>query len=67
MEAFRAAGDIDMYFKLYKDAALMWRWSLKAANHQIVADSAEGYVNKVDAIHGINLVKGSSNAPVYDG
>ncbi|GLO72122.1 hypothetical protein MACH17_36390 [Phaeobacter inhibens] len=55
-----------MYFKLYRDAANQWRWSLRAANHHTVADSAEGYWNKADAIHGINLVKGANSAPIYD-
>lgn len=54
-----------MYFKLYKDAASQWRWTLKAANHKTVADSGEGYWNKTDAVAGINLVKGASYAPIY--
>ena len=53
-----------MYFELYQTYG-QWRWRLKAANHKIVADSAEGYHNEADANHGINLVKGSSSAPVY--
>lgn len=32
--------------RVYKDAAGEWRWSLKAANGKIVADSAEGYKNR---------------------
>lgn len=55
-----------MYFTLFKDKAGYWRWNLKASNHLRVADSAEGYVNKSDAIHGINLVKGSTHAPIYE-
>ncbi|MDK3075067.1 DUF1508 domain-containing protein [Sedimentitalea sp. JM2-8] len=55
-----------MYFKLYKDVSLQWRWTLKAANHQTIADSAESYWNKSDAIHGINLVRASSQAPIYE-
>jgi len=55
-----------MYFKLYKDASLQWRWRLNAANHLTVADSAEAYHNKSDALHGINLVKGASTAPVWE-
>lgn len=46
------------YFMLYKDVKGQWRWNIKAKNHKVIADSAEGYVNKADAIHGIDLVKG---------
>ncbi|QFT58073.1 hypothetical protein FIU94_04490 [Sulfitobacter sp. THAF37] len=56
-----------MYFTLYKDAFAQWRWNLKAANHHIVADSAESYHNKSDAISGINLVRGTSGStPIYE-
>lgn len=50
-----------MAFVLYKDRANQWRWTLYAANHKKIADSAEGYSNKADAQHGIDLVK-STNA-----
>ncbi len=51
-----------MKFQVYKDAAGEWRWRLIAANHvDIIADSGEGYVNKADCLHGIDLVK-STNA-----
>ena len=55
-----------MYFQLYKDPANQWRWRLKTANHKIIADSAESYWNKSDAIAGIDLVKQCWNAPVYE-
>jgi len=55
-----------MYFKLYKDIANQWRWTLFASNHKKVADSAESYWNRDDCLHGISLVKGSSSAPVYE-
>ncbi|WP_127143266.1 YegP family protein [Pelagibacterium montanilacus] len=55
-----------MYFKLYKDAANEWRWTLRAANHQAIADSGEGYVNKSDCEHAIALVKNSASAPVKE-
>jgi uncharacterized protein YegP (UPF0339 family) len=54
-----------MYYSVYQDVSGQWRWNLKAANHRIVADSAESYFNKTDALHGVQLVKGSSSAPVY--
>jgi len=53
-----------MEYQLYKDAAGYWRWRLKATNGNTIADSAEGYVNKADAEHGIALTKSSYYAPV---
>jgi len=53
-----------MFFEMYKDAMLQWRWHLYASNGRIIADSAEGYFNESDCLHGINLVKGAYNAPV---
>ena len=50
-----------MYFYLYRDIANQWRWTLYAANNRKVADSGEGYWNKADAQHGIELVKGTSS------
>ena len=56
---------LNMTVHLYKDGIGQWRGRLKAANKKIVADAAEGYWNKADAEHGINLVKGAFSAPVY--
>ena len=55
-----------MYYEVYKDAIGQWRWRLKSTNHRTIADSAEAYWNKTDALNGISLVKNSYNAPVYD-
>ena len=55
-----------MFFHLYKDRASQWRWTLYAANHRKIADSAEAYWNRTDAIADINLVKGSGSAPVRE-
>ena len=55
-----------MTFFIYKDSAYEWRWRLRARNNEIIAVSSEGYVNKSDCMHAINLVKQSSNAPVYE-
>jgi uncharacterized protein YegP (UPF0339 family) len=50
-----------MYFELYKSATNnQWYWRLKSANHQTVATGGEGYVNKADAVNGINLVKSTT-------
>jgi uncharacterized protein len=50
---------------MYRDTAGLWRWNLRAANNEIIA-SGESYYHKSDCEHAINLVKGSSNAPVYE-
>lgn len=49
------------YFSLYTDKSGQWRWNLKARNHKVIADSSEGYHNKQDALHAIELVKGATN------
>jgi len=36
--------------ELYEDTAHEWRWRAVAANGKTVADSAEGYVEKRDAL-----------------
>lgn len=54
-----------MHYHLYKSYG-QWRWRLIASNGRIIADSAEAYHNKADALNGINLTKGSSVAPVYE-
>lgn len=54
-----------MHFEIYqeKQGGLMaaatgdYRWRLIADNGRIIADSGEGYRNKADCQHGINLVK----------
>jgi uncharacterized protein YegP (UPF0339 family) len=51
-----------MYFKLYKDTAGYWRWTLYASNGKKIADSGEGYNNKSDAQNGIDLVKSTNSA-----
>ena len=43
-------------FVLYKDAAGEWRWTLYGKNNKTIADSAEGYHNKADCLHGARLV-----------
>ncbi|MYA95547.1 MAG: DUF1508 domain-containing protein [Nitrospinae bacterium] len=54
-----------MYYTIYKDTKGLWRWNLRARNHEIIAHG-ESYVNKSDCLHAINLVKASSNAPVRE-
>ncbi|PJG51178.1 DUF1508 domain-containing protein [Bradyrhizobium forestalis] len=57
-----------MFFYLYRDRALQWRWTLYAANHKKIADSGESYHNKADAQHGIYLVMGTNTStPIREG
>lgn len=55
-----------MAYYVYRDASYQWRWRLVAANHRIIAVSSEAYQNKSDCLHAVQLVKGSSAAPVYE-
>lgn len=41
--------------EVYQDKGGEWRWRLKARNGRVIADSAEGYVDQDDAIHGLKL------------
>ena len=54
-------------FQVYEDAAGEWRWRLVAGNDEIIADSGEGYRDKRDCLHGIELVKDSKDARVEGG
>lgn len=51
-----------MYYTVFPSGAL-WYWNLKAANHEIIAQS-EGYTTKANALHAVSLVKASHSAPV---
>lgn len=54
-------------FHVYKDKAGEWRWSLKAANGRVIADSGEGYNDRGGCIHSIELVRSLNKAPVKEG
>ena len=43
-------------FQIYKDKAGEYRWRLRANNNEIVA-SSEGYTNKSNCQHGIDVIK----------
>jgi len=48
-------------FELFQDDADEWRWRLRHANGNIIADSGEGYTTKANAKKGIRSVQ--TNAP----
>ncbi|MGE5535833.1 MAG: YegP family protein [Acidobacteriota bacterium] len=54
-----------MAYYMYRDVNNLWRWRLLAGNNRNIANSGEEYFNEADCLHAINLVKGSSAAPVY--
>ena len=54
-------------FQVYRDAGGEWRWRLVAGNDRVIADSGEGYKDKQDCLHGIELVKDSKEARVEGG
>jgi hypothetical protein len=54
-----------MHFEIDHNALRQYVWRLKAANGYIIATAGESYVAKADAIHGINLVKGTTSLSQY--
>ena len=54
------------YYLVSRDSRSEWRWSFVAKNGRIIAVSSEGYKNKSDCLHAIDLGKGSYNAPVHE-
>jgi len=55
-----AAGRSGATFELYRDRAEEWRWRLRHANGNVIADSGEGYGKKANARTGIESVKANS-------
>ena len=51
-------------FQVYEDADGEWRWRLVAGNERIIATSGEGYRDKRDCLHAIELVKDSADVRV---
>ncbi len=44
-----------------------WRWRLVSSNGEPIANGGEGYRNKADCLHGIDLVKGTNaSTPVKE-
>ena len=51
-------------FQVYEDAGGEWRWRLVAGNERVIAASGEGYRDRQDCLHGIEMVKDSQDAKV---
>ena len=47
-----------MIFTVYQDSSGDWRWSLKAENGKVIADSAEGYENRSHALEMVHTIIG---------
>lgn len=47
----------DLTFTIFEDNAGEWRWRCRAANGEIIADSGEGYAERRDCRHGIDLLR----------
>ena len=52
-----------MTFEIYLGKDGLWRWRLKAANREIIAQG-EGYRNASDCVHVIRLVQQSAGAKI---
>lgn len=56
-----------MTYWMYKDRDGRWRWQLiHNSNSKIIADGGEGYWNKADCRHGIDLTAGSTGCAVIE-
>ncbi len=55
-----------MYFEIYKDAKGEYRWRLKAANHEIIAQG-EGYTSIANRQHAVDLPKALPPLPCKRG
>jgi uncharacterized protein YegP (UPF0339 family) len=53
-------------FEVYRDSQEDYRWRLKANNHQIIAVSREGYKQRAECEHGIELVRSMDDPEVYE-
>ena len=54
-----------MAYYIYIDIHGQWRWYLQGANKRKLADGCEGYNSEKECLAAIQLVKGSSPAPIH--
>lgn len=67
IERIKADVATKLKFETYSDAAKEYRWRLKATNGQVIATSGQGYKNKVDCEHAIDVIKqGAKEAKVSE-
>jgi uncharacterized protein YegP (UPF0339 family) len=54
-------------FHCYKDTRNEWRWRLEAGNNKKIAESGEGYTDRRDCLHAIDLIQqGAATSSVLD-
>jgi uncharacterized protein YegP (UPF0339 family) len=67
IDRIKADAATRLKFESYTDAANEYRWRLKATNGQVIASSGQGYKNKRDSDHAIDVIKkGAKEAKVED-
>jgi uncharacterized protein YegP (UPF0339 family) len=65
IERIKADAKTKLKFETYTDASEDTRWRLKATNGQIIATSGQGYKDKRDCDHAIEVIKdGASDAKI---
>lgn len=57
----------EAYFAVYRDETDEWRWRLVHGNGQVIAESAEGYTDRSDAVEALERVNRHGPAAPVDG
>jgi len=60
------AADTKMKFELYKGKDDQFRWRLKAGNGAVLATAGQGYKDKADAKHGIELLQKAGDKAAFE-
>lgn len=63
-ELYREAGGRSALEDFLQGNAGDWRWRLRADNNQTIATSGEGYRNRLDCLHAVELVMSTTAATV---
>ena len=67
IERIKSDAATRLKFETYADAAKEYRWRLKATNGQVIATSGQGYKDKGDCEHAIDVIKqGAKQAKVEE-
>ena len=67
IDRIKADAATRLKFETYADNAKEYRWRLKASNGQVIATSGQGYKNKGDCEHAIDVIKqGAKQAKVEE-
>ena len=48
-----------------KDSRGEWRWTYYAKNGEAISVSSEGYKNRSDCSHAVDIMKGSGDSPLF--